>query len=145
MTSKLTIAAALLDSALLLYFEGNSYFSSLHLAGGAEEILGAYVRHNGGVPAFNSMQDDAVKLSKCLDDSGIEASLTDIRSLMIHAKNATKHMNSLNDGSVTFDAKYEAEIMLDRAVSNYYSLLQYPIFELKGTELISRFNFRLTE
>lgn len=30
-----------------MYYEGNSYFAALHLAGGAEEILGSYVERRG--------------------------------------------------------------------------------------------------
>ena len=144
MTSKLTVATELLDRALYLYFEGNSYFASLNLAGVAEEILGAYITHNGGVSSFTSMRDGAVRLSKHIDESGIASKQGDISDLMNHAKNSTKHMNNLNDSLISFDAKYEAEAMLERAVSNYYFLMAHSAFGLEITELISRFNARLS-
>lgn len=145
MTSKLTVATELLENALFLYFEGKSYFASLHLAGAAEEIFGAYINYNGGVSAFSDIRDGAVRLSKFIDDSGVESKPSDIKKLMNQAKNSAKHMDNLNDDSVTFDAKYEAKAIIESAVSNYHSLLKYPIFELKGSELISRFNARQTK
>lgn len=145
MTSKLKVACELLNEALVIYYRGDSYFASIHLAGGAEEILGAYISHNGGIPVFKDIRDAAVRLSKYIDDSGIESKPRDIGNLMNHAKNSAKHMDNLNDNLVTFDAKYEAEAMIERAISNYYLLQQNPIYELKGSELISRFDARLSE
>ncbi len=144
-TSKLAIATELLDCGLRLYFDGNAYFSSLHLAGAADEILGAYVTHHGDVSALKSMVNSAVRLSKYIDEGGIESSSVEIQNLMNLPKNAVKHMNSLSDDSVSFDAKFEAESMLERAISNYYLLMAHSVLGLKSTELINRFNARQIE
>ena len=142
-TSKLTVASELLDNALRLYFEEHAYFSSLHLAGAADEILGAYVTHHGDVSAFKSILNTAVRLSKYIDKNGIKSSSVEIKNLMNYPKNSVKHMNSLSDDSVSFDAKFEAESMLDRAISNYYLLMAHSVLSLKSTDLIDRFNARL--
>lgn len=144
-TSKLMIATELLDCGLRLYFEGNSYFGSLHLAGAAEEILGVYITHHGGDSALKGMLDGAVRLSKYTDDSGIPSNPNDIYNFIKLPQNSTKHMNDLNDSAVSFDAKSEAEAILNRAISNYYHLMAHSVFDLKETDLIARFNNRQIE
>ena len=139
-TEKLQVAVELLDRALRMYYEGNSYFAALHLAGGAEEVLGAYVERSGGESSFKSLQRGAVRISKFLN-GGEESSSQDIALVMNHAKNRTKHMNSEGDDHVFFDPKIEARDLLDRAVSNYYALMSF--HELPETELVRRFNLEL--
>jgi hypothetical protein len=51
---KLDVACELLDRSLRLYYAGDSYFSALHLAGAAEEILGVYVERAGGESSFRT-------------------------------------------------------------------------------------------
>ena len=141
MTSKLEIACELLYSALFFYYEGNSYYACLQLAGGAEEILGAYVDCSGGLSDFKSSLNDTVKLSGCLDENGSQVNPSDITKLINLPKNSIKHMDDLTDSTVNFDAKAKAKEMLDRAVSNYYQLMtNYPLEE---TALIKRFNAQL--
>lgn len=140
-TEKLHVASELLDRALHMYYEGNSYFAALHLAGGAEEVLGAYIERSGGESSFKSLQRGAVKLSKFFNDGGVESSPKGIATVMNHAKNRTKHMDVEEDDHVYFDPKAHAHDLLDRAVSNYYALMS--IYELPETELIRRFNMEL--
>jgi hypothetical protein len=81
------------------------------------------------------MTHSVVVLSKLLND---EASEKDIARLMNHAKNRTKHMYQSNDDVVHFDPRTEAKDILDRAIENYYHLMnRYPLVE---TEWINRFN-----
>lgn len=141
-TSKLDIATELLDRALKLFYERDSYFSAIHLAGAAEEVLGAYVTSHGGVSAFESLRDGEVKLSKHIRDDGIESSPKRIANAMNHAKNATKHMDDGDDDRVYFNAEFEARELLDRAVMNYYDLMQF--LPLRETPLLQRFNSELT-
>lgn len=138
---KLQVATELLDCALRMYYEGNSYFAALHLAGGAEEVLGAYVERSGGESSFKSLQHSAVKLAKFLNDGGVESTPKDIAAVMNHAKNRTKHMDLEDDNHVYFDPKIQAHDLLDRAVSNYYALMS--IYELPETRLIRKFNMEL--
>jgi hypothetical protein len=130
------VASELLDRALRLYYEGDSYFASLHLAGGAEEILGMYLTRSGAENAFKSLQMAAVSFSG-LDDGG-PCKPGEIGRIMVHARNRTKHLNEEGDDEINFDPKIEAKDMLDRAVSDYYHLMNYvPLVE---TELLRRFN-----
>jgi len=63
--------------------------------------------------------------------------------VMNYPKNATKHMDSKDDGVVTFTPKKAAKSYLDRAVKNFYFLLAY--VELEETEHIQRFQLELVD
>jgi hypothetical protein len=142
-TEKLIVAVELLDRALQMYYEGNSYFASLNLAGAAEEILAAYVKKYGGTSSFESMRDLALMISKqdieknYIDDD-IEPTAKSINFIINQAKNTTKHMDKPNDDLVYFDAQAEAKDCLDRAVNNYYYLMNF--LDLEETSLLQRFN-----
>ena len=136
-TDKLRVAMQLLDRALVMYYEGDSYFAALHLAGGAEEILGVYVEREGGDSSFKSLQAGAMRISQLLDE-GAEVTPKDIKQLMNYARNRTKHMNDIGDDDVHFDPKKEAFDILGRSISNYYSLMVN--FNLPETEQIRMFN-----
>lgn len=136
-TEKLVVAGELLNRALRMYYEGDSYFAALHLAGGAEEVLGVYVERHGGKSSFRSLQHGAVRISKILN-GGIESKHKAIARIMNHAKNSTKHMEVEDDDYVHFEATMAAKELLERAVSNYYFLMSF--HELPETDLISRFN-----
>ena len=67
LTPKMLMTKELLDKALETYFDG-AYFAAIHLAGGAEEILGTYVtRITGTDNAFKSLRNAAVRISTLLD------------------------------------------------------------------------------
>jgi len=133
---KLTVASELLEQALRLYYE-NHYFSALHLAGAAEELLGAHLRVMGQSSAFHSFRTAGVELVKGSSDGPLMTG-KEMEGLLNHAKNRTKHMDSAEDSVVTFDPAEEAHDLLDRAVSDYYHLMQYcPLAE---TPLVARFN-----
>ena len=140
-TKKLIVATELLESALRLHYEGGSDFSALHLAGGAEELLGKHLTALGEESSFESLKTAAVRLSKFVDEGGTESAPKAIAAVMNHAKNSTKHMDGAADDTVHFDARAEAHDILDRAVTNYYQLMQ--TYELRETELIRRFNREL--
>lgn len=147
-TEKLVIATELLDRALQMYYKGDSYFASLHLAGAAEEILAVYVEKHGGTSSFKNMKNICVVLSKTkivkdLIDNGVEPTDKDIGKIMNKAKNNTKHMNDTGDDFVYFDAQAEAKDLLERAVSNYYYLMDF--LELEETNLLRRFNTELVK
>lgn len=137
LTDKLRVAIQLLDRALIMYYRGDSYFAALHLAGGAEEILGVYVEREGDESSFKSLQAAAVRISLLLD-KGVDATANDIKQVMNYARNRTKHINAIGDDDVHFDPKTEAFDILGRAISNYYTLMRS--FNLPETELIRAFN-----
>jgi hypothetical protein len=133
---KLTVACEFLEQALRLYYE-SSYFSAIHLAGAAEELLGAHLTLLGKESTFHNYRTVGVALANSFGD-GPPITRRDMETLLNHAKNRSKHMDSLEDGVITFDPAEAAHELLDRAVSDYYHLMQYcPLAE---TPLIARFN-----
>ena len=138
---KITVAVELLEQALRLFYE-ESYFAALHLAGAAEELLGAHLRALGAQSSFDNYRTAGVELANAIDS---EASITrrDMEGLLNDAKNRTKHMNSAEDGLIQFDPADEARGLLDRAVTDYYHLMRYlPLVELP---LVAHFNREILE
>lgn len=140
-TAKMRVASELLEEALRLYFDGKSYFAALHLAGGAEEILGTYVTRTGEQNAFKSLHAAAVRLSAALNPDGKPSDRHEMQGLMNYARNRTKHLNELGDDEIHFDPRIQAKDMLDRAVTNYYTLMAY--VPLEEFELLRRFSAEL--
>lgn len=120
--SKLAVASEYLTRAIELYFRGDSYFSALHLAGAAQELLGKFVERSGGVSAHTSLAQGAVRISALLDPDGVPSTEREIKSIINHAKNRVKHMNDVGDDVVEFDSQTHARDMLDLAVSEFYQL-----------------------
>jgi len=120
--SKLTIAAEYLNRAIELYFRGDAYFSALHLAGAAQELLGKFVERTGEVSAHTSIVEGAVRISAYLNENGKPSTDKQIRAVVNHAKNRAKHMDSVGDEVVYFDAQAAARDMLDLAVSEFNQL-----------------------
>lgn len=136
-TTQLKIAIELLDQAIRLYYDGGVDFAALHLAGAAEELLGRQLERIGQTTAFTSLRDAAVQISANLDDEG-PATQKQVADAMNYAKNHTKHGLDGASPSATFDARAEAEDMIDRALTNFYALAnRVPLSE---TERIRRFN-----
>lgn len=138
---KLTVAREFLEQALRLYYE-NHHFSAIHLAGAAEELLGAHLTVLGKLSTFQSFRTAGVELANSLSD-GAPMTRTDMKDLLNYAKNRSKHMNSNEDSVICFDATEEARELLDRAVTDFYHLMQYcPLAE---TPLVARFNQEIIE
>ncbi|HZX76345.1 hypothetical protein [Lysobacter sp.] len=133
---KLTVACEFLEQALRLYYE-SYHFSAIHLAGAAEELLGAHLTLLGQSSTFHSYRTAGVELANALG-SGSPVTRKDMEGLLNHAKNRSKHMDLAEDNFITFDPAEEARELLDRAVSDYYHLMQY--CQLPETPLVARFN-----
>ena len=131
---RLTVACELLDEALRLYFEPRANYACLHLAGAAEEIFGAYVDKHGGESAFANHRRVGVRLSAYFSSDGTPSSEKAIGDVINFAKNNTKH----GHGLVDFDPRAEAQELLERALTNYYQLMN--VFDLPETESMRRFN-----
>lgn len=132
------VAIELLDNAIDAYFHA-AYFAAIHLAGGAEEILGRYVIRSGaGQNAFKSLKNFAVELAAPVDESEKAALDKAISDRMTNARNRTKHINEKGDDDILFDPQLEAKDLLDRAVTDYYHLMNY--FSLPESESLRRFN-----
>jgi hypothetical protein len=83
------------------YFEGNSDFAALHLAGAAEELLGKFLRARNRIPIFENLREVTVRLSRLLSNDGSASSPQAIADLMNHAKNHLKHSTDAG----TYDAR----------------------------------------
>ncbi|CAN7630744.1 hypothetical protein [Massilia sp. LjRoot122] len=142
--SKLTVAAEYLGRAIELYFRGDSYFSALHLAGAAQELLGKFVERTGADSAHTSLVKGAVRISKFLNEGGEPSTDKDIRDIVNHAKNRSKHMNAVGDDVVEFDARTQARAMLDLAISEFYYLYGNGA-ELELSDEIERYNLYQVE
>jgi len=139
--SKLEVATQQLDTALLLYFQKKEYFSAITLAGAAEEILGVYLKRHKQPNAFDQDLEASLRVYRWLFKK--EGSRDRIHKVINKAKNSAKHMMGKNDVTVRCNARTEAKEVLDRAVSNYYSLMCFE--ELNETLRIKRFNAQLVE
>ena len=138
--TKLDIARELLDRGLRLYYQGDSYFSSLHLGGAAEEILGEYLRRSGLTSNFQSWRTSGVALVNAMSDGDDAWTSDEMGKAMNYAKNRTKHLDQSESDVVSFNPEAEATELLERTVSDYYQLMS--VHDLPETELISRFNQR---
>ena len=131
---KYEVALELLESALSHYYDSDSYFSALHCAGAAEEILGKYVSHYGGQSSYESTRASLKKLAYGL--SKIDLSNKEINELLNGTKNNTKH----GIGTINVNSQASAAQMLERAIQNYNLLLSH--IELKEIKYLSRFETR---
>lgn len=133
---KLAVATQQLDTALRLYFGRQEYFSALTLAGAAEEILAVYLKRHGQPNAFDEALDSSLRVYRWM--FGKEGSRGRMHKTVNRVKNASKHMAGKEDLSLRCNAREEAKQVIDRAVENYYRLMEYE--EMNETPRIHRFN-----
>lgn len=137
--SKLEVATQQLDTALRLYFQKKEYFSAITLAGSAEEILGVYLKVHGQTNAFEHDLKDSLRIYRWLYNT--EGSPERMHKTINRVKNSSKHMKGKKDVALSCNPSVAAKEVLDRAVSNYYSLMSFE--ELHETPRIRRFNAHL--
>lgn len=135
--TKLKISTELLQQALSMYFEQKAFFAAIHLAGAADDLLGAYITRRGGESSFNSLVTAALKISKNINGDE-ESSPKSMRYLINRVKNETKHLDDNKSDVLTCDPESEAKDLLDRAVSNYYLLMRD--HQLPEFPLLSKYN-----
>lgn len=125
---KYAAALEMLSRGIELYLRGDSYYSSLHLAGAAEEVLAVYVRelppdeaHGAG-----SVSDQLKQAFLALSEPGTSRDEDELgkwfHNRTYAAKNAVKHRRGRRDHFVDFDPKQEAAELLELAVSTYFQL-----------------------
>lgn len=112
--SYIEIAERQLLMALRIYFEGHDYVSAITLAGAAEEILGKKLKDNGRANAIKYYVSAAHDIDEAFGDEKTDEQLY-INELN-RVKNMVKHMPV--DGLID-DFKYEAEVMIHRAITNW--------------------------
>jgi hypothetical protein len=131
-----------------MFYKGDSCFACLHLAGGAEEILGKYLTFLEGENSLQSLHAGALKMYKYENDSEIPESKV-MYNCINDSKNSIKHMDDLADRFFNKDIKAEAEDRLEMAVSNFYNLMAIAKGSetecLRETALIKRFNNQLKD
>lgn len=122
---KTDIAVEYLKNAIRLYREGSSYFTCLHLAGAAEEILGKAIEHSEKTytpeqrtrSALGIAIDTECEVEKII--SGRIPKRKDVRTRLLYAKNSIKHFTDLSEEAVCIDPRIEAREMLLNAIYNY--------------------------
>ena len=119
--NKFNIALEYLDVASNLFLSGHNYFSCLHLAGAAEDIIGKYCSSVEIKSEFIKYKESAIAWQSKVDPS---LSVKDALNNFNYPKNTIKHfdLNRENDAQVTLNIKYEAESMLRRAYNNLENL-----------------------
>ncbi|MFC5500231.1 hypothetical protein ACFPOE_21995 [Caenimonas terrae] len=114
------MAGRQLETALELYFDNRDFYSVITLAAAADEIFGQVLRAAGQAPQLERIKEAVAAVHKQM--WGHEADLKSIADRANRARNALKHWSEGQPMVVEFDAEEEAKDMLERAISNYWSL-----------------------
>lgn len=128
--SHLSAAQWQLLQALRLYEEGEDYYSVITLAGAAEEIFGRLSRKMGLGCSLDRLKATLPKLSERFFQQ--ELGTREAAESVNRAKNWLKH----GEDPLSFDAKFEAEEMLERAIQNCFPIIASSVNE-SSEELIS--------
>ena len=108
----LSAAQRQLLQALRLYEEGEDYYSVITLAGAAEEIFGRLASKMGLKCALDTLKKKLPLISERFFQQ--ELGTGDVSYSVNRAKNWLKH----GQEPMSFDASFEAEEMLERAIQN---------------------------
>lgn len=130
------IAEIQLETALRLYFEGADFFSVLTLAGAAEEILGRLVEGRGGECSVNSLSKAMSRIHWFEFGENLPPKAFVTRAN--RTPNALKHAGGGDTAPVVLDIEEEAADMLDRAVTNYWTLADRLTPGMKRFEMARR-------
>jgi hypothetical protein len=130
--SKVDLAVQQLSVALLLFLDEQSYAAALTLAGAAEEVLGKAVKYRGGTPTMQRKFQASAEFFELLEGKPLK--WADFAAEENAARNALKHMRSLDDTTFTADLEDAAVWMLVRACDNCDRL------DLEKTDDMRRFD-----
>lgn len=121
--SKLEIAKAQLDQAMRLFVEGEDMISVITLAGAAEEISGKLLAQAAPTKknALRRRIEQTSRLHMHLWGNAPESEKF-IADYQNKARNALKHFNDNEPGTIQIDPEVEAMRMIDRALENVYAL-----------------------
>lgn len=117
---KIDIASGMLDRALVLFLDQNDLFSSLHLAGAADEIFGRVLEISGHKNALRQRIEDTRAFIRYL--FGHESTDRNTANVINRGKNHIKHLINFNDIRVTMNIREDAKDMLERAIENHDAL-----------------------
>ena len=111
-----------LETALAVYFQGKDLYSVITLAGAADEIFGRMLAAKGLENHLDTIKKSVAAIFFQTTGRSLEPARVADRAN--RARNALKHWNSREPAHIDFDAVEEAKDMLDRAISNYWTLEQ---------------------
>lgn len=110
---KLAIADEMLETAIELYLDSQKYFSSLHLAGAAQEIYGKWLMMNGS-RNFDTVLLDAMGASPDNRKSLLKS--------VNRSKNSVKHIDNKDDRYVVLQPQEDAYMKILTAFMEYREL-----------------------
>ena len=113
----LSVAQWQLLQALRLYAEGEDYYSVITLAGAAEDIFGTLSRKMGLECELDRLKATLPKLSERFLHQELDTRAA------ADSVNRTKNWLKHGKGPLSFDAKFEAEAMLERAIKNWFPIV----------------------
>jgi hypothetical protein len=115
--AKLDIAQEYLDLAIKLFLAGANFFCSIHLAGAAEELFGAYLPEDQRTFTLAWKAEKALK-----SEAGQTPPDAAARKSVKEWQNEVKHMNDRRPGTITIDPAFAAEHHIEQAMINFYKL-----------------------
>lgn len=147
---KIDMAVQQLEDALEAYFDGR-YHSALVLAAAAEQLFAGYMHLHKIEPSFSSLRRTIVEIANSLKArSGTPFEPTtekDIGDLLNRAYNHSHHAGK-SELEVQMNPKFEAQETIDRAVSNFdtllfkYDLPDLPLAQKFSAESLDEANFK---
>jgi len=121
MYDKIDIAVEYLNLASRLWLEDHEFFSSAHLAGAAEEIMGQHCRIQG----LESQRDWWVNYGDRIAKTKLFPEITGkkLANEAYKPKNSIKHMNPIeSDSKINIDIKETASHAIRAAFKNFETL-----------------------
>ena len=118
---KLDIASEYLELALSLFVQGRDYFSIIHLAAAAEELLGMHLPEQQRAFSINWKAQrslEALESNTAPDGQRAEKAAKRVVNL---SKNSVKHMSE-TDAAINLYPPFEAAWWLEQALKNHSKL-----------------------
>ncbi|MGA9665167.1 MAG: hypothetical protein WBQ69_01795 [Gallionella sp.] len=115
--TKLEVATAQLERALVLFLNESDLVSSVTLAGASEEILGKLLEQCGKKHALSSRVEATVEIARIIQNR--EANPKAFATLANEVCNGLKHIADGQPVTVTCKASID---IIGRAVENYFAL-----------------------
>ena len=130
--SKLELAKAQLEKAIELFLEESNYACSITLAGASEEILGKLLIEEGKEPELKEYATQCAEDSKNIVDTELQE-----KDFATEANYFRNHCKHYMDGNPITISGWAASGILNRAITNYFSLTG------EETELMKQFNWKV--
>jgi hypothetical protein len=136
---KLQIAIEQLEDALEAYFTGR-FHSAIVLAGASEQLLAGYLLKYGQTPSWVQTRNVVTRIANALRDESDEEPTTEKKmgDLLNRAYNNSKHAGT-SDHTVLMDPHFEANAVIDRAITNLDALEAQGVAGLREMPLAQRF------